>query len=505
MKTKMVMVMVIASLALLVSATVWEGVTDVVGKGDLPGNYSIATNSFPRNSVVDITNLENGKMVRVMVVSGLETTGLLATLSRNAADSIDLRGNSTCRIRITQPSDDIAFSHFKLGPIAAPPPPVPAVEPDILAQNDAVDSDDAADYAAAGETPEALTGTAAAFAAEAEEPVFSGDTTETIAAETAPQTVTETVAVAPAVTPVTPVAKPTAASAAKPASTTKPAAVKPENAAAKTSARTSAEPAAPSNEGAATAADKAPAQTVAKTTPATDKAPAPTVTKTTPAAAKTPAPAVTDTPPRDTGVKPAETMPRDTALAAAEPVAGIPADTAAETPAGTPEYTAIEPVTAAAATPATSAADNPPEPRSIPGNLTIIPAEERLPDADNQFIIASEDLAPPLRTDNTSPPYGSYSSSSPEVSDFSPFQVPLISQLERDKWYVQLAAYHRVDHVEDEISRIGTAYPLAVQNIGTDTNPMFRVLLGPLNQGESGAMLQRFKSIGYNDAFIRHN
>jgi len=48
-------------------------------------------------------------------------------------------------------------------------------------------------------------------------------------------------------------------------------------------------------------------------------------------------------------------------------------------------------------------------------------------------------------------------------------------------------------------------YPLAVQNVGSDTNPMFRILLGPLNQGESGAMLQRFKSIGYSDAFIRYN
>jgi len=77
--------------------------------------------------------------------------------------------------------------------------------------------------------------------------------------------------------------------------------------------------------------------------------------------------------------------------------------------------------------------------------------------------------------------------------------------LERGKWYVQLGVYSRPDNVEDEIIRIGSAYPVAVQNIGTDTSPMFRVLLGPLNQGECGAILQRFKSIGYPDAFVRHN
>jgi cell division septation protein DedD len=88
---------------------------------------------------------------------------------------------------------------------------------------------------------------------------------------------------------------------------------------------------------------------------------------------------------------------------------------------------------------------------------------------------------------------------------FSPFQAPLITQLEANKWYIQIAAYTRSNYVEDEITRIGREYPLAIQNVGSDTSPMFRVLLGPMNQGESGAVLQRIKSIGYKDAFVRHN
>jgi cell division septation protein DedD len=77
--------------------------------------------------------------------------------------------------------------------------------------------------------------------------------------------------------------------------------------------------------------------------------------------------------------------------------------------------------------------------------------------------------------------------------------------LEQGKCYVQVGVYTRPDNVEDEVSRIGTGYPLAIQNVGTDTSPMFRVLLGPLNRGESEAMLQRFRSIGYTDAFVRYN
>jgi hypothetical protein len=87
----------------------------------------------------------------------------------------------------------------------------------------------------------------------------------------------------------------------------------------------------------------------------------------------------------------------------------------------------------------------------------------------------------------------------------SPFTVPLINGIERGTWYVQVGAFSRSDSVEYEINRIGTAYPTVVQITGTDSTPVYRVLLGPMNQGESGAMLQRLKSIGYRDAFIRSN
>jgi hypothetical protein len=412
MKTN-IFISTVVSLMLLVSATVWEGVTDVVSKGDLPGNYSVATNSFPKNSVVDITNLENGKIVRALVVSGLETTGLLATLSRNAANSIELRDNSTCRIRITQPSDDIVFSHFKLGPIAAPSP---VSEPDAISENNISGLNNSADYPSA---KRAVTGTAA----------------ETGMAQASAQTVTDII---------------------------------PKDAAAETSAKT---------------------VTVAK-----------------PAAAEKPA--IRETAGAITTAKAAEKNSTEKT-----PAVKPPKDAAAEASVQiiTERYTntvvePVEPVAAAAATTTVQpvsqpAVDNTPELVSTSGNLSIIPSEERIPEAVNQLVIAPENIAPPLKTNNASSSF----SSSPVTSDFSPFQVPLISRLEQGKYYVQVAAYRRVEHVEDEISRIGTIYPLAVQNVGSDTNPMFRILLGPLNQGESGAMLQRFKGIGYKDAFIRYN
>jgi len=483
------MVMIIASLALLVSATVWEGVTDVVSTGDLPGNFSVATNSFPKNSVVDIINLENGKMVRALVVSGLETKGLLATLSRNAANSIDLRGNSTCRIRITQPSDDIAFSRFKLGPIAAPPSS--ASEANVLSENNMsegtgkTDRDEAQNYNTAVK-PDSGADNAVVGAA-----VIGADDTNNkadypIAAEAAAGTAVVMAAEKPAIKSAEPIA------------------VKPKEPAAAT---------------AQTRTVQTPAATGTKTIPQ-DTVKASVQTSAEPAVE----PAGGETAETMTGVRAAEVLPAEIILAeitpqnavaessaqtlvVTEPIDGIPVDTvmaeSAYTTTDSVATAAVLPVVPAAVaqsvTPA--AADNPPETKNA-GNLGIIPSEERLPNTANRFVIAPEDRAPPLKTNNVS---NASSSASPGMSDFSPFQVPLISRLEQGKCYVQIAAFQRAEHVEDEISRIGTTYPLAVQNIGSDTNPMFRILLGPLNQGESGAMLQRFKSIGYNDAFIRYN
>jgi cell division septation protein DedD len=83
--------------------------------------------------------------------------------------------------------------------------------------------------------------------------------------------------------------------------------------------------------------------------------------------------------------------------------------------------------------------------------------------------------------------------------------VPVISRLEQGKYYLQLGAFSRAEAVELELARIGGAYPLAVQNGGSPENPVYRILLGPVTPGESGALLRRFKGSGYGDAFIRQD
>jgi cell division septation protein DedD len=91
---------------------------------------------------------------------------------------------------------------------------------------------------------------------------------------------------------------------------------------------------------------------------------------------------------------------------------------------------------------------------------------------------------------------------SPQTAVFS---VPVINKMERGEYYLQLGAFNRAEAVENALSKIEQFYPRKVEVSGSPDQPVYRILLGPVNQGEGGALLQRFKGSGYTDAYLRNN
>jgi hypothetical protein len=83
------------------------------------------------------------------------------------------------------------------------------------------------------------------------------------------------------------------------------------------------------------------------------------------------------------------------------------------------------------------------------------------------------------------------------------FSIPVILDLEKGRYYVQVGAYRRHDTLNNATGRIDKTYPLKVQVSGNESQPLYRLVIGPLNEGEAQAHLQRFKKTGYDDAFIR--
>lgn len=411
MKKYMLFLAVPVIMAVMTSGSVWEGAAALGTNGELPDSgYYAASSSFPRNTVVDVTNLETRKTVRVIIAGPLESPGLLALLSRDAASSIGLSGRSVGRIRISQPADPVAFSRFTgesalsgdtdFDPRAA----VAANYPHILGPVDT-----AAQSLPGASVPASSTGIVdlppGGFI-----PAAAGSPDEGIRGEPVPES----------------------------------AWVYPEEI----------------NGGSGDAP-----------------------------------PVLAENPLPENGYDlPEYTAPPGEPEAEEESYEDIPEY------AGTVE---VQPETEE--TPPESASESGEIPGEIAGEeqeesvpesgitseITLIPAEERPPEYAPEYTVEIPPVEIPLP--NTPAPY----------APGGIFSVPVISRLESGQYYLQLGAYSYTDSVEAELLRLGRTYPLSVQIAGGPEHPLYRILIGPVNMGECGALLQRFKTTGYSDAFIR--
>lgn len=73
------------------------------------------------------------------------------------------------------------------------------------------------------------------------------------------------------------------------------------------------------------------------------------------------------------------------------------------------------------------------------------------------------------------------------------------TELAPRKYYVQIAVYNEAENVEEVNALYGKRYPLVVLEKGKRKT----VMVGPFNVDEYGIILERFKSYGFKDAFVK--
>ena len=429
------------TLAALVGASPWEGAAAVAAGGELPENgLYIATNSFPVNTVVDITNLENEKTARVIVSATLDTTGLMALLSQDAADAIGLQSRTVGQISMTQSADPQAAYRFSGGLGSGDPDNDPAA---FAAMNAYVPPPAAAQDSGKTNGREVVVD----LGSEAELPPldgFSGITLEPKAR------VVET--------PQTP--GPDYELSLSPAENRPP--------------------------------ESGPAPDLAYIAPVTQ--PAPDLASIAPATE--PAPDLSYIAP---ATEPAADLAYIAPAAESAPVNTSPEyspDVAAQE-LNSQDYDSqslidpsIDPSLVIASIGEAPAAETP---------VVETPAVEAL--AGQVPAYRYSDLLYELPSEQTQTDE-SYQGNDSFVLPGPVFSAPLINSLETGKYYLQIAAYSREESVRSEIAKIDSKLPLAIMNAGSPDKPVYRVLIGPVNLGESGALLQRFKAT-YKDAFIR--
>jgi len=399
MKARIV-ICVIAAMFLFSSASPWEGAAAVAPEGELPatGRY-VATNAFPINTIVDITNIESSKSTRAIVAKTLNSPGLLAVVSFEAAELIGMRPGSVSRIRMVQPSDPIAYLRFTEGANAS----IPEYDSGrVLTEEQLLDELYRSDTyrPSSGEESAQVSGTRGP--SYTLEPEWSGRSIIDL-----PGYVDY---------PLPEIAQPPVGEQRPPADSV----------------------------------DEQ--QEIIKDI----------------------AERIDETPDGE--------VIKDVPSYIAEAIRGEAEkdinDYITEAPFSEAEKSLSDFLTE---TPRTDVA------KDIPGYV-LSPTTERPPENGTIYNIDPSVLLPEIAAARR-----------PAVTETT-FSIPRIYSLDRGRYYVQIFALDSPDQVEPAVRQIDRSYQPVVYKDGDN---WYRILLGPLNQGESAAVLQRFKSIGFRDAFVR--
>ena len=85
--------------------------------------------------------------------------------------------------------------------------------------------------------------------------------------------------------------------------------------------------------------------------------------------------------------------------------------------------------------------------------------------------------------------------------NFDKYTVPSLKNLKSGKYYVQIGVYGDKTNIKAIIDTYAGKYPVTLVPLAS--GKATQVLIGPLSVDEYGTVLNRFKSYGYKDAFLR--
>lgn len=91
----------------------------------------------------------------------------------------------------------------------------------------------------------------------------------------------------------------------------------------------------------------------------------------------------------------------------------------------------------------------------------------------------------------------------PEVKDYdySKYTVENLKSLESGKYYIQIAVLSDKNNIKSIFDKYIEKYPIVL--VPLKSGKAHQVMVGPLNVDEYGTVIQRFKSYGFKDCFLR--
>lgn len=476
------------STAALAGASAWEGSAMMSAYGEFPeSGYYAACNSFPRNTAVEVVNLENGKSVTVIVTKGLDNPGIFLLLSPEAAKAVSMEPGMVFRVRVSDPRN-IA----EVPPAASGSSGDPDYNPSLLAARSGA-------YRAP-EPPKTVEPAPAAEGEPSSQVALGAEIPpeETPAAEESkpapPKPAGE-----PDVLPPPPEAamNGTASPETREATVARPEVL----------ARTASDPGA----SAPVTAPIEPPGTLEPEGRPEEKALIHGMNR--PASASLPVETaladpvlVPDGLPETALVRqawPEESEPR-VALADLEirmDESGKPealARSSGEPPAEdrTPEVGLEEPAAAAAAEPMPAA--SPTEPAAPEESEVVVSLEPTAPRPPQ----TAAEAAPPPAGPAAAPSTPSSPAAKPPEAKAGP--LPPAEGLVPGMHYIQVGAYRSSPSLDAALSRLRETFPVTVDTVQAGSGPVYRLFIGPLGRDETGVALLRVRSLGFQEAFLKN-
>ena len=136
--------------------------------------------------------------------------------------------------------------------------------------------------------------------------------------------------------------------------------------------------------------------------------------------------------------------------------------------------------------------------------IILVPAEENPPVEETP----AEEIPPAVEAESTFVPVPVESAVTTSVTPSSSLgttaqkeMIKSLDQLESGKYYVQVATFAEQENIHRVLKVYGSKYPFVM--VPLKSGKAMQMMVGPLNVDEYGAILARFKSLGFKDAFLR--
>ncbi len=140
--------------------------------------------------------------------------------------------------------------------------------------------------------------------------------------------------------------------------------------------------------------------------------------------------------------------------------------------------------------------------------IVLVPVDSNPPESESdevEDVISDDELEAieepveeaPVVAESPVPPVAKAASN----TSYDKYVVPSLKDLESGKYYIQIAVYSADDNILEIINKYGNNYPVTIVPMAGSERK--QVLVGPLTVDEYKVVLERFKSYGFKDSFLR--